>query len=62
MACPTSSAAAHLAVPSPIHRMESVGARIELLDLDLQLGFLEAWNPGGAPRPAIDETALSRRE
>ncbi|WP_327350453.1 hypothetical protein [Streptomyces sp. NBC_01304] len=42
--------------------MESVGARIELLDLDLQLGFLEAWNPGGAPRPAIDETALSRRE
>ncbi|NGO78250.1 VOC family protein [Streptomyces sp. YC504] len=43
------------------HRMDSVGARVELLDLALQPGFLETWNPGGSPMPAIDETAFGER-
>ncbi|MDG4864491.1 VOC family protein [Streptomyces sp. T-3] len=43
------------------HRMDSIGARIELLDLALQPGFLETWNPGGTPMPAIDETTFGDR-
>lgn len=39
------------------HRMDSIGARVELVDVSLQPGFLETW--GGAPMAAIDETAPS---
>ncbi len=41
--------------PFAYHRMESIGARIELVDSGRQAGFLSRWNPDGAPMPAIDE-------
>ncbi|SDY94176.1 Glyoxalase/Bleomycin resistance protein/Dioxygenase superfamily protein [Saccharopolyspora shandongensis] len=37
------------------HRMDSIGARIELVDASRQPQFLQTWNPAGAPMPAIDE-------
>ncbi|MGW0736822.1 VOC family protein [Streptomyces sp. NPDC002851] len=40
------------------HRMESIGARVELLDASLQPGFLDLWHPGGSEMPVIDERAL----
>ncbi|WP_428950326.1 VOC family protein [Streptomyces sp. cg35] len=43
--------------PFAYHRMDSIGARVELVDLGRQAGFLRAWHPDGAPMPAIDETA-----
>ncbi|MBF6173728.1 VOC family protein [Nocardia blacklockiae] len=36
------------------HRIESIGARVELVDLAVQEGFLNSWNPGGAPMPGLD--------
>ncbi|MFH8408443.1 VOC family protein [Streptomyces sp. NPDC018019] len=41
--------------PFAYHRMDSVGARVELVDVSRQARFLDAWHPGGAPMPAIDE-------
>ncbi|MEU5852621.1 VOC family protein [Saccharopolyspora shandongensis] len=37
------------------HRMDSIGARIELVDASRQPQFLQTWNPAGAPMPAIEE-------
>jgi hypothetical protein len=37
------------------HHLESIGADIELVDLDLQPSFLETWNPGAPSMPAINE-------
>lgn len=31
------------------HRLDSIGARIELVDAAGQAAFLDAWNPGGPP-------------
>lgn len=42
--------------PFAYHQMDSVGARIELVDLGRQAAFLNAWHPGGEPMPAVDET------
>ncbi|MFG2212921.1 VOC family protein [Streptomyces sp. NPDC048638] len=38
------------------HRMDSIGARIELVDTGRQAAFLDAWHPGGEPMPDVDET------
>ncbi|RKT82549.1 Glyoxalase/Bleomycin resistance protein/Dioxygenase superfamily protein [Saccharopolyspora antimicrobica] len=38
------------------HRMDSIGARIELVEASRQPAFLETWHPTGAPMPAIDES------
>lgn len=35
------------------HRLDSIGARIELVDVTNQQGFLESWNPGGAQMPSL---------
>ncbi|GAA0276640.1 hypothetical protein GCM10009527_086330 [Actinomadura nitritigenes] len=37
------------------HRVDSIGAHVELVDQGLQASFLDTWNPGGPPMPAIDE-------
>ncbi|WP_031486968.1 VOC family protein [Streptomyces bicolor] len=42
--------------PFVYHRVDSIGARIELVDVGRQAGFLGTWDPEGAPMPAIDET------
>lgn len=44
--------------PFAYHHMDSIGARIELVDVSRQGGFLDKWHPGGVPMPAIDESAL----
>ena len=36
------------------HRLTGVGARVELVDLDAQQGFLDAWAPGGGPMPPFE--------
>ncbi|MEU6646867.1 VOC family protein [Saccharomonospora sp. NPDC046836] len=36
------------------HRIDSIGARVELVDLAVQEGFRKTWSPGGAPMPALD--------
>ncbi|MFE2161820.1 VOC family protein [Streptomyces lydicus] len=41
--------------PFAYHRMDSIGARVELVDVSLQAGFLDRWHPGGKPMPFIDE-------
>ncbi|MFH8572997.1 VOC family protein [Streptomyces sp. NPDC017993] len=43
--------------PFVYHHMDSVGARIELVDVSRQAGFLSKWHPGGEPMPAIDESS-----
>lgn len=35
------------------HRLDSIGARIELVDISGQAGFLDTWNPRGQPMPAL---------
>ncbi|MCX4724618.1 VOC family protein [Streptomyces sp. NBC_01306] len=45
--------------PFAYHRMDSVGARIELVDAGRQDTFLSRWHPDGAPMPAIDESQRS---
>ncbi|MFJ9415029.1 VOC family protein [Streptomyces sp. NPDC101227] len=40
--------------PFAYHRMDSIGARVELVDLARQPAFLEAWNPGGAAMPPVE--------
>ncbi|MGW0564941.1 hypothetical protein ACWDZ4_31175 [Streptomyces sp. NPDC003016] len=41
--------------PFAYHRLDSIGVRIELVDISRQVGFLNRWHPGGEPMPAIDE-------
>lgn len=41
--------------PFVYHRMDSIGARIELVDVARQAGFLEKWQPGGESMPVVDE-------
>ncbi|WP_405651166.1 VOC family protein [Streptomyces sp. RK9] len=41
--------------PFAYHRVDSIGARVELVDLGRQAAFLAKWNPGGDPMQAIDE-------
>ncbi|MGW9046550.1 VOC family protein [Streptomyces lydicus] len=41
--------------PFAYHRVDSIGARIELVDMSLQAGFLDRWHPDGKPMPFIDE-------
>ncbi|WP_275463813.1 VOC family protein [Streptomyces noursei] len=36
------------------HRVDSIGARVELVDLARQPAFLAAWNPAGAPMPPVE--------
>ncbi len=36
------------------HRMDSIGARIEIVDTAAQAAFLQTWNPTGEPMPALD--------
>ncbi|BBG02906.1 MULTISPECIES: VOC family protein [Pseudonocardia] len=36
------------------HRLAGIGARVELVDLGAQQGFLETWAPGALPMPPID--------
>lgn len=45
--------------PFAYHRVDSIGARVELVDLSRQDGFLGRWQPGGPPMPAIDEGAAA---
>jgi hypothetical protein len=44
--------------PFAYHHMDSIGARVELVDLSRQGGFLSRWQPGGPPMPAIDEDTV----
>ncbi|MFF9644041.1 VOC family protein [Kitasatospora aureofaciens] len=41
--------------PFVYHRLDSIGAQVELVDLARQSDFLAAWNPDGAAMPAISE-------
>ncbi|MDI3423831.1 VOC family protein [Streptomyces luteolus] len=43
--------------PFAYHRMDSVGARVELVDFARQADFLDRWHPDGKPMPSIDETS-----
>ncbi|AXB41226.1 VOC family protein [Amycolatopsis albispora] len=36
------------------HRLDSIGARVELVDIAAQEGFLRTWQPGGAPMPPLE--------
>ncbi|MFB7630747.1 VOC family protein [Streptomyces sp. NPDC056149] len=40
--------------PFAYHRVGSIGARVELVDLARQPAFLAAWNPGGEPMPPVE--------
>jgi len=37
------------------HAVDSIGARIEIVDSAVQPAFLQAWNPGGDPMPALGD-------
>ncbi|POX42766.1 hypothetical protein C3486_04150 [Streptomyces sp. Ru73] len=41
--------------PFAYHRMDSIGARIEFVDVSRQAAFLSGWHPDGDPMPAVDE-------
>lgn len=41
--------------PFVYHRLDSISAQVELVDLARQSDFLAAWNPDGAAMPAISE-------
>ncbi|MGP3775847.1 VOC family protein [Streptomyces sp. SDT5-1] len=41
--------------PFAYHQVDSIGARIELVDVERQGPFLDRWHPGGAVMPVIDE-------
>ncbi|TDC72160.1 VOC family protein [Streptomyces hainanensis] len=43
--------------PFAYHRLDSIGAHVELVEAGRQPGFIDTWNPGGRPMPAIDEEA-----
>ncbi|QUQ71290.1 VOC family protein [Kutzneria sp. CA-103260] len=36
------------------HRLDSIGARVELVDVTAQEGFLATWAPGATPMPVLD--------
>ncbi|MBB5852577.1 hypothetical protein ACFQ05_04750 [Amycolatopsis umgeniensis] len=36
------------------HRIDSIGARVELVDLSAQDGFLNTWKPDAAPMPLLE--------
>lgn len=36
------------------HRLDSLGARVELVDSSLQDAFLATWSPGASAMPALD--------
>ena len=36
------------------HRLDSIGARVELVDVSAQPGFLATWAPGVAAMPVLD--------
>ncbi|WP_199432397.1 VOC family protein [Qaidamihabitans albus] len=36
------------------HRIDSIGARVELVDVSAQPGFLATWQPAGAPMATLD--------
>lgn len=38
------------------HRLNSIGARLELVDISGQDTFLDTWNPGGPAMPALNLT------
>ncbi len=40
--------------PFAYHRVDSIGARFEIVDASAQPGFLDNWNPGGSPMPALE--------
>lgn len=37
------------------HRLDSIGARIEIVDIAAQPAFLRSWNPGGESMPALSD-------
>lgn len=37
------------------HRIDSIGARIEIVDIATQPAFLRSWNPSGDPIPGLGE-------
>ncbi|WP_432930714.1 VOC family protein [Microbispora sp. CA-135349] len=43
--------------PFAYHRVTSIGGRVEVVALAQQPAFIDAWNPGGEPMPAINEEA-----
>ncbi|MCT7350824.1 VOC family protein [Streptomyces sp. 15-116A] len=43
--------------PFAYHRVPGIGADIELVDISRQPSFIDAWNAGGPPMPAINEEA-----
>lgn len=40
--------------PFTYHRVDSTGARVELVDTSVQAAFLDTWSPGSQPMDAID--------
>ncbi|MER7109419.1 VOC family protein [Streptomyces sp. NPDC000229] len=43
--------------PFAYHRVPGIGANLELVEITRQPSFIDAWNPGGDPMPAINEEA-----
>ncbi|MER7345841.1 VOC family protein [Streptomyces aurantiacus] len=43
--------------PFAYHRVDSIGARVEFVDVSRQAAFLDGWHPGGEPMPALDENS-----
>ncbi|MFE3456057.1 VOC family protein [Nocardiopsis aegyptia] len=39
--------------PFAYHRVEGIGARVEMVDASRQEAFLRAWDPGGAAMPVL---------
>ncbi|MET7362296.1 VOC family protein [Streptomyces sp. NPDC005562] len=48
--------------PFAYHQVDSIGARIELVDVGRQAAFLDRWHPGGDPMPAVAEDARPPQE
>ena len=40
--------------PYTYHRVDSLGVRLEMMDVSRQAKFLATWNPGGEAMPAFD--------
>jgi hypothetical protein len=41
--------------PFAYHRLDSIGGRVELVDVTRQPSFLQKWHSDGGPMPVIDE-------
>lgn len=41
--------------PFAYHRLDSIGGRVELVDVTRQASFLQKWHRDGGPMPVIDE-------